>query len=324
MTFYFHPHRNAFRAYVDWFFPTVSAWLQRDEEKAATWPARTFRRQRFFDPSEFGWIGSEKDKRVQLRRAIQSIQEKTRVMVVTGAGISAESGLPTFRGKEGYWRKWNPRRLATLEAFQRTPEIVWQFYYERRQQIRQSEPNAAHVAIVQLALNCAEFLLVTQNVDDLHDRAEYQGQRLSNGQIIHIHGKIFVSRCTNPNCDFKRNDRNAGDVEAELPRCPRCNWNLRPGVVWFDEDNDHNDEERIEKFLTKPCDVVLVIGTTATFDYIRRWVLTAAVKGAWFIEINPDKTRLSRFAHHVIHRRAARVLPQLVNEAVELGPGSFG
>jgi NAD-dependent deacetylase len=326
LTFYFHPQRNAFRAYVDWFFPTVSAWLRRDEEKAATWRARTFRRQRFFDPSEFGWdwIGSEKDKRMQLRRAIQSLQEKTRVIVVTGAGISAESGLPTFRGKEGYWRKWNPKRLATLEAFYRTPKIVWQFYYERRQQIRQSEPNAAHVAIVQLALGCTEFLLVTQNVDDLHDRAEYQRQQLSNDQIVHIHGKIFVSRCTNPNCDFERNDRNAGNAEAELPRCPRCNWNLRPGVVWFDEDNDPNDEERIEKFLTKPCDVVLVIGTTATFDYIRRWVLTAAVQGAWFIEINPDKTPLSRFAHHVMHRRAARVLPQLVNEAVELGPRSFG
>jgi hypothetical protein len=168
LTFYFDPQRNAFRAYVDWFFPTVSAWLRRDEAKAATWAGRRLRRQRFFDPSEFEWmIGSEQDKRRQLRRAIQSIQEKTRVMLVTGAGISAESGLPTFRGKEGYWRKLNPRRLATLEAFQRTPEIVWQFYNERRQQIRQSKPNAAHVAIVQLALSCTEFLLVTQNVDDL-------------------------------------------------------------------------------------------------------------------------------------------------------------
>jgi NAD-dependent deacetylase len=100
---------------------------------------------------------------------------------------------------------------------------------------------------------------------------------------------------------------------------------MRPGVVWFDEENDENDEKRIEEFLAeKPCDLVLVIGTTATFDYIRRWALQAAACGAWFLEINPEESKVSRFAHHILRERAVKALPRVVQHAVERGPLYLG
>ena len=118
-----------------------------------------------------------------------------RVLVLTGAGVSAESGIPTFRGKDGYWRNLDPTKLATPEAFARDPQLVWDWYRERRQRIRIARPNAAHEAIARLAQHTDEFLLVTQNVDDLHARAGMPAQRM-----VRIHGDIFVTRCSR--CDF--------------------------------------------------------------------------------------------------------------------------
>jgi hypothetical protein len=118
-----------------------------------------------------------------------------RVLVVTGAGVSAESGIPTFRGRDGYWRNLDPAKLATPEAFARDPELVWQWYRERRERIRVAQPNAAHHAIAKLADHADELLLVTQNVDDLHARAG-----LPNETMVQIHGDIFVTRCSA--CDF--------------------------------------------------------------------------------------------------------------------------
>jgi NAD-dependent protein deacetylase/lipoamidase len=123
-----------------------------------------------------------------------------RILVITGAGVSAESGLPTFRGKDGYWRNLNPAKLATPEAFSRDPQLVWDWYRERRQRIRNAQPNAAHKAIVQLAQKAQEFLLVTQNVDDLHTRAG-----LPAGETVQIHGDIFATRCSR--CDFEDTGR---------------------------------------------------------------------------------------------------------------------
>jgi len=313
LTFYFHPRRTAFRAYVDWFYPTVSHWLRHDEQCARGWR----RQKRFFDPAEFGWVGTEGQAREQLRRGI-----KGRVLVLTGAGISADSGIPTFRGKGGYWRKQNPRRLATEEAFKEDPGQVWEWYHERRQKILQSKPSRAHRALVELARNCSDFLLVTQNVDDLHERAQYDGQGLMEDQIVHIHGRIFVSRCTD--CHEERDERNK-EQTIGIPKCDKCNRPMRPAVVWFDEENDPRQEHRVEAFLNKgPCDVVLVIGTTATFDYIRLWALEGAANGGWLVEINPHETALSRFAHYILRARAAKALPRLVHSAVEKGPPSFG
>ena len=122
-----------------------------------------------------------------------------RALVLTGAGVSAESGIPTFRGKDGYWRNFDPAKLATPEAFERDPKLVWEWYRERRQRIRNAQPNAAHAAIAKLARHADEFLLVTQNVDDLHVRAGVSPEKM-----VQIHGDIFVTRCSR--CDFSRHD----------------------------------------------------------------------------------------------------------------------
>jgi hypothetical protein len=134
-----------------------------------------------------------------LEIAVSSRFWVVRVLVLTGAGVSAESGIATFRGKDGYWRNLDPIRLATPEAFTRDPELVWQWYRERRQRIRNAQPNAAHEAIAKLAQCADEFLLVTQNVDDLHGRAG-----LAKAEMVQIHGDIFATKCSR--CDFKQYD----------------------------------------------------------------------------------------------------------------------
>src|SRR5438132_11197044 len=170
-----------------------------------------------------------------------------RVLVITGAGVSAESGIPTFRGKDGYWRNFDPAKLATPEAFARDPELVWEWYRERRQRIRNARPNAAHEAIARLAQHADEFLLVTQNVDDLHRRAG-----LTTDRMVQIHGDIFVTRCCR--CDFSYPGRGGSpepsgtdtvqpqsgrlrsiaptsENNVDPPRCPECAALMRPGVV---------------------------------------------------------------------------------------------
>ena len=234
-----------------------------------------------------------------------------RVVVITGAGISAESGIPTFRGKDGYWRNLDPTRLATPEAFDRDPQLVWEWYRERRARIRAAQPNRGHTAITRLAKDC-ELLLVTQNVDDLHLRAEYHGYRLPPEKIVQIHGDIFVTKCSR--CSGKQYERD--NDRAEMPLC-RCGALMRPGVVWFGETLNPKEISRVETFIDRgPADVVLVIGTTAVFGYIIDWALRAATRTGRLIEINPEPTALSRFATETIRKPAGTVLPQLVDELI--------
>lgn len=236
-----------------------------------------------------------------------------RVLVITGAGISAESGIPTFRGKDGYWRNLDPAKLATPEAFARDPRLVWQWYCERRKRIRSAQPNAAHQAIVKLAANAREFLLVTQNVDDLHVRAEWEGERMPKEKIVQIHGDIFMTRCSG--CNFSRIER---DEDSEtMPKCPECGALMRPGVVWFGEQLDAGEIARVEDFLAGgPCDAVLVIGTTAIFGYIVDWAMRAIGRTGWLVEVNPEETSLSRFASQSLRKPAAIALPDIVDRLI--------
>jgi NAD-dependent deacetylase len=234
-----------------------------------------------------------------------------RVLVITGAGVSAESGIPTFRGKDGCWRNLDPAKLATPEAFAKNPNLVWEWYRERRQRIRNAQPNTAHQAIAKLAQHAREFLLVTQNVDDLHARTEWEGNTLVRQNIVQIHGDIFITRCSH--CDFSRNERDR-DVGG-LPKCPQCGALVRPGVVWFGEQLDLGEVHRVENFLDEgACDFALVIGTTATFGYIIDWALRAIASNGELVEVNPEETSLSQFATHLIREPAAVALPRLVDE----------
>jgi NAD-dependent protein deacetylase/lipoamidase len=238
-----------------------------------------------------------------------------RIFVLTGAGISAESGIPTFRGKEGYWRNLDPTKLATPSAFDENPKLVWEWYRERRQRIRDAQPNAAHEAIVRLAQQSGDFLLVTQNVDDLHARARWNATRLPRDKIVQIHGDIFVTRCSH--CDFALDEE--GKEEEEISRCWRCGKWMRPGVVWFGEQLDARKIMRVEDFLAhEDCDFAIVIGTTATFGYIIDWALRARGQKGRLIEVNPDETALSPLATQVIREPAATALPRLVDQLVAI------
>jgi len=231
-----------------------------------------------------------------------------RVFVITGAGVSAESGIPTFRGKDGYWRNLDPAKLATPEAFAKNPKLVWEWYRERRQRIRSAQPNPAHQAIVKLAAHADQFLLVTQNVDDLHLRAESEGERLSPAKIVQIHGDIFETRCSRYECSRR-------EQEEDLPRCTDCGELMRPGVVWFGEQLDLRKIEQVENYFAQAsCDVVIVAGTTAAFGYIIDWALRARDQNGQLIEVNPDPTPLSGFATHLIREPAGIALPRLVDE----------
>jgi len=256
-----------------------------------------------------------------------------RVLVLTGAGVSAESGIPTFRGKDGYWRNLNPAKLATPEAFANDPRLVWEWYRERRQRIRNAQPNPAHKAIAKLAQHAQEFLLVTQNVDDLHARAGSSKEKM-----VQIHGDIFVTRCSR--CDFSRREHppsfNYGvagppsqgygvagereEEEVDLPRCPRCEGLMRPGVVWFGEQLPWSELQRVENYLEDgPCDFVIIVGTTATFGYIIDWALRAKASDGELVEVNPEETPLSQFATQRVRERAALALPRMIDELVARG-----
>ena len=230
-----------------------------------------------------------------------------RVLVLTGAGVSAESGIPTFRGKDGYWRNLDPIKLATPEAFARDPELVWDWYRERRQRIRNAQPNAAHEAIARLARHTKDFLLVTQNVDDLHGRPG-----VAAGKMVQIHGDIFVTRCSR--CEFERHDYEH-EQEDGIPKCSQCAALMRPGVVWFGEQLPWTEVERVETFLDSgPCDVVIVAGTTATFGYISDWALRGSRGGGHLMEVNPEETPLSQFATRLKRESAAIALPRIVEK----------
>jgi len=234
-----------------------------------------------------------------------------RVLVITGAGVSAESGIPTFRGKDGYWRNRDPAKLATAEAFARNPRLVWEWYRERRQRIRSAQPNPAHQAIVKLAAHADAFLLVTQNVDDLHLRAEAEGQRLPRDKIVQIHGDVFETRCSRCACSRREPE----EEDSNLPRCTDCGELMRPGVVWFGEQLDARKIEQVENYLARAsCDVVIVAGTTAAFGYIIDWTLRARDPNGQLIEVNPDPTPLSGWATHSIPEPAGIALPRLVDE----------
>lgn len=245
-----------------------------------------------------------------------------RVFVITGAGISAESGIPTFRGAGGYWRNIDPMTLATPEAFGRDPQLVWQWYNERRSKIRAAQPNAAHEVVANLARQADEFLLVTQNVDDLHARAG-----LPNDQMVQIHGDIFETRCSG--CGYKFDagrgaspeppapcaaQAHDGRLGSIAPTCPECGALMRPGVVWFGEMLDPRKIAMVEDFLAGGAvDLTVVIGTTALFGYIIDWAIRARDSGGQLIEINPDETPLSRHATKVIREAAAIALPKLAS-----------
>lgn len=223
------------------------------------------------------------------------------VVVLTGAGVSAESGIPTFRGPEGLWRSFSPEELATPSAFAQNPILVWEWYDWRRQIIASREPNPAHCAIAKLETYYPEFLLITQNIDGLHQRAGSQ-------KIMELHGNIWRIRCMAEGIISEN---------REVPLCsipPRCACSalLRPDVVWFGESLP---PAALSQAVTavENCELLLVVGTSAIVQPAASLPLIAKKHGAYIIEINSEKTPISSLVDESLLGKAGEILPTLVD-----------
>lgn len=225
----------------------------------------------------------------------------TRLVVMTGAGISAESGVSTFRDKGGLWEQYNVYEVATPEAFDADPRKVWEFYGKRRAQLRTVEPNAAHHALARLeaAMPDGQFTLVTQNVDDLHDRA---GSR----NVVHMHGELAKVRCTG--CGTITTTL---DDLGPLPDCADCGAMLRPHIVWFGEVPMHMDA--IERAATA-CTLFLVVGTSGTVYPAAGMLSLAKASGARTAGVNLDPPENAAYLDHFLRGKAGEILPPLVEE----------
>jgi NAD-dependent deacetylase len=238
----------------------------------------------------------------ELEHATRRLAQAENVLVLTGAGISAESGVPTFRGPGGLWREFRPEDLATPQAFERDPRLVWEWYQWRREAIAPLQPNAAHHAVARLEERAREFLLATQNVDGLHARA---GSR----RMVELHGSLWRLRCTS--CHGLREDRRV-PLPALPPQC-ECGALLRPDVVWFGEMLPAPVQERAFA-AARDAEVVLVIGTSSLVYPAAALPRVAQSAGAFLIEVNPEETPLSSSAQISLRGRAAAVLPALLGE----------
>ena len=229
------------------------------------------------------------------------------IVILTGAGVSAESGVATFRGPDGLWEGHRVEDVATPDAFIRDPDLVQKFYDERRAKLKTVEPNAAHQALAKLDAKWpGELLLVTQNVDDLHDRA-------GSKRLLHMHGELSSAWCLA--CDA----RSPFDgVMAAAPACPHCHQAgcLRPDIVWFGE--MPYQMERIEQALSR-CDLFVSIGTSGAVYPAAGFVQTARYHGAQTLEMNLDPSEGSFHFHESRMGRAGALVPNWVEEILSHG-----
>ncbi|MCF5182961.1 NAD-dependent protein deacylase [Pseudomonas syringae] len=239
-----------------------------------------------------------------------------RIVVFTGAGISADSGIPTFRDPlTGIWAQYDPEKLETANAFRKDAALVWGWYLWRRAQVAQASPNAAHLAVVQLAQSGREVTVVTQNIDDLHERAGSTG-------VIHLHGALAVPKCfachrIPASVSFDQQFFSDG-LSVEPPRCPRCNGKLRPGVVWFGEDLPIAVWKRAVE-AAQGCDVLLSIGTSGVVFPAAEIPRIALKSGARVVHINTTETPLESPLEMSLIGRAAACVPAIVSQIAAPG-----
>lgn len=224
----------------------------------------------------------------------------TRVTAITGAGVSAASGVPTFRGEDGLWRTFRAEELATPEAFARDPLLVWEWYDWRRTLIAKCDPNPAHTALAAWSAH-AGFTLITQNVDGLHERA-------GSTRAIRFHGSIWEMQCA-AGCGAPPWEDRTAPLPSLPPRCRSCGGLARPGVVWFGEGIDRRVLVACERALT--CDVFLSIGTSSIVYPAAGLAHAARDRGAFTVEINPTATDAAAALDLAISARAEVVLPLL-------------
>lgn len=247
---------------------------------------------------------------------ITHLAEAEEIVVLTGAGVSAESGVPTFRDEGGLWEKFSPQELANVEAFLDNPELVQGWYAHRRRVVEETEPNPAHRALAALEAQKQHrdgaFLLVTQNVDDLHRQAGSE-------HVVELHGNITRSYCI----DCER-PASAGELqtngEDEVATCPGCGGLLRPDVVWFGEPLPDGAMEEANRAAAR-ADVLLSVGTSAVVYPAAGLPLTAAARGAYVAEVNVEPSAIAGEVDEVVLGKAGEVLPALVEAVREQARG---
>jgi NAD-dependent deacetylase len=227
------------------------------------------------------------------------LRSAKKIVFVTGAGISQESGIPTFRGKDGLWRNYDPMKLATIDAFYDNPKLVWEWYNERRRNIFAAEPNLGHKAIAELE-EFVKVVVLTQNIDGLH-------QKGGSSSVLELHGSIIKIKCTV--CDFK--DEIFTEYSNLPPLC-KCGNILRPDVVWFGEGlpQDVWQEAIIH---ANSCDVMVIAGTSLVVSPENTLPIYAKQNNAMLIEINPDETIMTSDMDSSIRSTSAVALPELVS-----------
>lgn len=237
---------------------------------------------------------------------VLALQTAKNVAALTGAGISAESGVPTFRDAQtGLWAQYEPQELATPQAFSQNPQLVWEWYSWRRELISAAEPNAGHYALAALEDMVSTFTLITQNVDGLHRAA-------GSKSMVELHGNILRTKCFQEDVVVESREENG----SMAPRCPRCGAMLRPDVVWFGE-NLPQRALRTAQEAAKSCNVFLSIGTSTLVEPAASLPFLALRSNATVIEINPQETPLSHQAHYVIRAPSGKALPALVQAMSE-------
>lgn len=232
-----------------------------------------------------------------------------RVVCLTGAGVSAESGVPTFRdAQRGLWTRFNPEELASQAGFSADPGLVWRWYMSRLGMVEEARPNLGHLALATLETLVPEFTLVTQNVDDLHERA-------GNRSVVHLHGNIARFRCNR--CRAEHTLRAADRSAAKPPRCRHCGDRVRPNVVWFGEMLPRDAIDNAEQVVTS-CDVLIVAGASGVVYPAALLPHRAKVVGATVIDVNPDFGATAEIADLFLQGPSGVILPKLIEEMAAL------
>ena len=241
---------------------------------------------------------------------VSRLRQARRVVVFTGAGVSAESGIPTFRdAMTGLWTRFQAEDLATPDAFRRDPDLAWGWYEWRRMKVMAAQPNPAHRAIAALAHHTPQLTLITQNVDDLHERA-------GSTDVIHLHGSLHQPRCFA--CEHPYTfppeppEEPVDGRRLPPPRCTHCGGKVRPGVVWFGESLPASAWKAAEAAVAA-CDLLFSVGTSLLVYPAAELPRTAASRGATVVQVNPQPTPLDRVAQFNLLGAAGALLPQLVS-----------
>jgi len=247
----------------------------------------------------------EEQARGKIRSLAERLKSANSVCVLTGAGVSKESGVPTFRDADGLWNTYRPEELANVEAFLHSPTTVWEWYQWRRDLINKVEPNPGHYALAALEQIVENFVLITQNVDNLHQRSGSQ-------DVIEVHGNIHRTKCFDCGAIYPPGFVGTEFRENHLPLCSRCETGrLRPDVVWFGEMLPDDKLTQAVKEVEN-CDIFLSIGTSSIVYPAAALPRLAKSSGAFLVEVNPVPTELANIADCILEGPSGEILPELV------------